>query len=166
MLPIAKPTVYKLSPVDKSSVEIADALKRHAAAVTQLAAAKSAQPKSYEFFENLLTAYKVVPGTPAGAAVVDVGKLMSSSGYAVRGPELPPTSSSVYVYKDAPAGSVPNESFDGVASIVQLVEECTSTIKTLAEMTMIYDGPLITSHRNYWLTLIKSKLDADVGVQK
>lgn len=157
MLPIAKPTVYRLSPVDKSSPEIADALSRHDDAVKQLAAAKSTQPKSYEFFENLLSAYKTAPPAPPGAVVTEVSALVTSTGYASRGPGLPPTSSSVYVWKEAP--SPPNEAFDGVASIVGLIEESTSQIRTLAEMTMIYDAAKITSHRNYWLTLIKSKLD-------
>lgn len=159
MLPITKPTVYKLSTVDKTSPEIVSALAQHTEAVAKLEAAKAAQPKSYEFFVGLLHAYKTPPPTPSGASVVDVKDLAGTIGYAVRGPELSPESSSVYVYRDPP--SPPNESFDEVAAIVQLINECTSSIQTLAEMTLVYDSALITSHRNYWLTLIKSKIDVD-----
>lgn len=157
MLPVATPTVYKLTPVDPKSPEILASLNRLKDVQEQLANAKSTHPKSYEFFENLLYGYKSAPPPlPDGAKVTSVTAI-PTRGWGARSPYIRPSDPSIVVYESPPYP--PNEMFDGVPSVVTLIEETIDSLRTLAEMSTIYDERAISSHKHYWLTLIKSKLD-------
>jgi len=159
MLPIAKPTVYHVSPVNAQSPLVVGAISRLEATKSQLKSARAANPKSYEFFENLLYSYKTPKPRPDGAEEISVSKISESRGYAVRGSQITASSDTVYLYSTPP--SVDVSIADPVASAVSLIEETTQSLRVLAEMTVSYDSSRITGHRNYWLTLIKSKLDAN-----
>lgn len=156
------PLVYKIgavSPRDAPMIEAAST--RFNDAVKALNDAKAANPKGFQFFAELLGPYKKYPPMPTGAKSVDVSMMGTTAIYVTHGLEIPFTDvNTVYVYDKLPTGLTSSSQHNAAQSICALYDECADNAKTLSEMTILYTPEMIKSHRNYWMVLLKSKLDA------
>ncbi len=116
--------------------------------------------KSAETFESLLYAYSKDPQVKSKtASIVDIatGKVVLKSGtYISRDPRLKLTTPAV-ITEDEHTGDV-NTTVPYSLSIIYILQDYLSYIRTVREMTEIYNTKeLIDSHANLWRIYVKTK---------
>jgi len=120
--------------------------------------------KGWDFFDNLLNAYREKQSPPKGINVVEFKKILDNSisiGWYSRDPKISPSSSTVFVSKESPSKEthVLHDDFDLRHIILILLEDYCDGLKNIREMMGIYNTEeKFTKHRNFWKILDKGKL--------
>lgn len=169
-LPVKVATIYRLPPVTTDTkLYLEPMLERIKEEETACEEARKANPKGWEFFSQLLYAYKEDQKKPQQAIEHNILDLISRLDkfpkdirFISRDPRINLTKPLVYTYstQDLPDGARLKESkLVAKEVILIMLDDYYNQLRTIREMLEIYGTQqALESHKNLWLIFKKSKV--------
>lgn len=157
-----KATIYKLSISDPIEDFLADTLRGIEYEEAEMTRLKKENPKAWDFFDQILYAYKEMKSPPPNVKLVNMMNLIGGTTdlYISRDPRLNMSSPMVYVYTDTQFadGATVRDNINGADVLVRVLENYRAHLRIIREMIEIYSTEeLITRHKNLWQIFRKYK---------
>lgn len=159
------PSAYKLTKNDHDM--LSDILNRLKSEREQRDNIIAKNKKGWDFFNNLLYAWKTEQKPPSGVTIGNLDKVLKDdtlpAGFLSRDSRIDLSEDKFYIWKNAPTGDDVQiiRGADPKDILVYMFEDLINFLRTVREMVSVYDTEaLMKSHKNVWLIFMKSKQTA------
>jgi DNA-directed RNA polymerase subunit E'/Rpb7 len=164
---IDTPVLYKVPPLTSDiKTYLQPVMKRVQMEEARSEEAKQKNGKAWEFFNQLLYAYKEEQKVPSGVSEIDVTKILDKFPkeikYLSRDPRINMSMPLVYGYTDlsgAPANAKVRSGAPAKDILLMMLDDYVNHLRTVREMIEIYgSAQMLESHKNLWLIFKKAKI--------
>lgn len=162
---ITSTTIYQISSSD-NKLYLQPMLERVQKEESDIDALRKSNPKAWEFFSQLLYAYKDAQKAPAGAAEFNLLNIINDFPkdikYLSRDSKLNLFEPLVYGYRnhaDFPLGVKLKSNIVAKEVLLSLLDDYYNQLRIIREMIEIYDSEgMLEKHKNLWLIFKKAKI--------